>query len=206
MRRFAGTIFALSGVCFFLTGLLHPQGARGEDFHAAIVSMLVQPTWPAAHWFALVAAIVLAWSLSLIAGEMRSLAAIAGARLGIAAALFMAVEFAVELGARDEAVRFAAGERTPLLALVDPMQAVGWPALAIAFILFASGSRLTPRVVTVIGIIGAAALGIGGLVVQGLHVVALAPVFALGNGLALWIVWAGVALAREPETEPAAAS
>ena len=95
--------------------------------------------------------------------------------------------------------RFATGEATPIISLVDAMQTVGWPAFALAFVLLASGTRWTPRWVGIIGVIGAIAVGIGGLVVQGLHIVALAPVFAVGNALAIWMIWAGIHLARRTD-------
>jgi hypothetical protein len=194
--RFAGALLVLGGVGFFLAGLLHPHGGPGQGFHQAIVSMLAADTWSTAHWFALASAIIIAWSLSLLAGEAGPLIAVAGIRLGMVAAVFMAVEFSVELAARTEAARFSQGEASPMIALLDAMQTVGWPAFALAFILLAIGSRLTPRWMSAIGILGAAGLGVGGLVVQGMHVVALAPVFLLGNGLSIWITWAGIQLVR----------
>lgn len=200
--RFAGALLAFSGVGFLLAGFLHPHGDPGQDFHQAITAMLAAPTWSTAHWFALVSAILIAWSLSLLADDADPPLAVAGIRLGMVAALFMAVEFAVELAAQAELARFSQGAASPMIALLDAMQTVGWPAFALAFILLAIGSRWTPRWVSAIGVIGAAGLSVGGLVVQGMHVVALAPVFILGNGLSIWMTWAGIQLVRGNRAAP----
>jgi len=61
--------------------------------------------------------------------------------------------------------------------------------------LLAINTRWTPVWVRVAGVIGAVALGVGGLVVQGLHVVALGPVFIVRNTLAFWMIWAGIHIA-----------
>jgi len=146
-----------------------------------------------------VSAFLAALSLVLLLDERESRAMTAGVRFGIVALMFMAVEFCVELAARTAVVPFAAGEPAPLVALIDAMQAVGFPALAVAFSLIVVGTRWTPRWVRALGVAGAIALAIGGLVVQGLHVVALGPVFLAGNALPVWMVWAGVHLARARE-------
>jgi hypothetical protein len=75
------------------------------------------------------------------------------------------------------------------------MQAAGWPFFALAFILLAGSTHWAPVWVRVAAIIGACALATGGLVVQGLHVVALGPVFIFGNALAFWMIWAGIRIA-----------
>jgi hypothetical protein len=200
MHRLAGVLLTVGGVTSFLAGGLHPHGQPGQDFHAAIVSMLQDPMWPVAHWLALVSGVVVAWALSLLVDEQGTLAAVAGVRFGVVASLFMAVEFAVELAARTDVTRFATGEATPIISLVDAMQAVGWPAFALAFVLLASGTRWAPRWVGIIGVIGAVAFGVGGLGVMGLQVVALAPVFVVGGiALPIWMVWAGIQLARRTD-------
>jgi hypothetical protein len=197
MQRFAGILLAIGGVGFFLAGAFHPAGSPGQSFHAAIVSMLGNPMWPIAHWCALTSAFLTALALSLLLDKAESATAAVGVRLGLIASVFMAVEFAVELAARSDVARYASGETTPIVSLIDAMQAVGFPALALAFILIATGTRWAPRWVIVLGVVGAVALAVGGLVVQGLHVVALGPAFLVGNLLPVWMVWAGVRLARE---------
>lgn len=196
-QTLAGVLLAIGGVGFFAAGAFHPAGRPGQDFDQAIVSMLGSPMWPVAHWIAVVSALLVALALFLLIDQPQdSLAAAAGLRLGIVATSFMAVEFTVELAARADVARIASGQPAPLLALVDAMQAIGFPALAAAFILIAAATRWTPRSVVVLGVIGAVALAVGGFVVQGLHVVALGPVFIVGNLLPIWMVWAGITRIR----------
>ncbi len=78
------------------------------------------------------------------------------------------------------------------------MQAVGCPAFGLAFVLLSLGTRCTPRRVLGLVVLGSVALGVGGLVVQGLHVVALGPAFIVGNALPNWMVWGGIHLMRSP--------
>jgi len=196
MQRLQGTLLTIGGIGFFVAGVLHPSGQPGQSFDAAIASMLRNPMWPVTHWCALVSAFVLALALLLLLERRESAAMLVGIRLGIVATMFMAVEFAVELAARADAARFAGGESPSMVALIDAMQAVGFPALGLAFILVATGTRWTPRWVAALAVIGSVALATGGLVVQGMHVVALGPVFLVGNLLPVWMVWAGVRLAR----------
>lgn len=197
LQQLSGVLLAVAGAGFFAAGGLHPAGRPGQDFDQAIVSMLGSPMWPVAHWIAVVSALIAALALFLLIDQPEeSRAAAAGLRLGVLAAVFMAVEFTIELAARADVARIASGQPAPLLALVDAMQAIGFPALAVAFILIATGTRWTPRWVTVLGVIGAVALAIGGFVVQGMHVAPLGPVFLVGNLLPIWMVWAGVTRAR----------
>jgi len=196
----AGILLATGGLGFFIAGALHPAGHQGQDFKMAIVSMLSDKMWPAAHWCALVSAFILAWSLFLLLDETKKTAA-GAIRLGIISSIFMAMEFSVELAARTEVARVATDGTSPLLSLIDVMQAAGWPFFALAFILLAVSTRWTPVWVKVAGVLGACALGIGGLVVQGLHVVALGPVFIVGNALAFWMIWAGIHIALNGSKE-----
>ncbi|HWK11110.1 MAG TPA: hypothetical protein VNR64_13715, partial [Vicinamibacterales bacterium] len=181
LQRRAGTLLAVGGVGFFLAGAIHPAGKPGQDFHTAIVSMLNDPAWPVAHWCALVSALLVALAFFLMIDRRESPRARTGIRLGILATAFMAVEFAVEIAARAEAAPLASGAAAPFVSLIDAMQAVGFPAFAVTFILVATGTRWTPGWVSALAVIGGAALGVGGLVVQGMHVVVLGPVFLLGN-------------------------
>jgi len=191
---FPGILLATAGLGFFIAGALHPSGHQGQDFKMVIVSMLSDKMWPVAHWCALVSAFILAWSLFLLL-DITEKPAAAAIRLGIIATVFMALEFSVELAAPLEVGRVAADGTSPLLSLIDVMQAAGWPFFALAFILLAVNTRWTPGWVRIVGVIGACALGVGGLVVQGLHVVALGPVFIVGNALAFWMIWAGIHIA-----------
>jgi hypothetical protein len=200
MQRIEGALLAFGGVGFFVAGVLHPTGQRGQNFDAAIVSMLRNPLWSVTHWCALVSALAVAVALFLLLERRESVAALVGIRLGIVATMFMAVEFAVELAAKADVTRFASGESPSMVSLIDAMQAAGFPGLGLAFILIATGTRWAPKWVVALAVVGSAALAVGGLVVQGMHVVALGPVFLLGNLLPVWMVWAGVHLARRGDS------
>jgi hypothetical protein len=195
----AGILLATGGLAFFMAGALHPAGHPGQDFKMAIVSMLSDKMWPVAHWCALVSAFFVAWSLFLLLNESKKTAS-AAIRLGIISCVFMALEFSVELAARTDVARVAADGTSPLLSLIDVMQAVGWPFFALAFILLAVSTQWTPVWVKVLAVLGGCSLAIGGLVVQGLHVVALGPVFIAGNALAFWMMWAGIHIAVNSST------
>lgn len=212
LGRIGGLALAAAGIGFFVAGALHPHGSPGQDFRAGIVSMLESPMWPAAHWSALASGLLAAWAVWLLvdAGWTGgSTVARAGARLTILASVFMAVQFSVEIASRGAAAAYAAGESAPLVDLIDPMQAVGWPALALGFILLAVGvPDSAPRGVVAVGVVGAAAIGLAGILVQGLHIVQLGPLFMGGNLLSVWMVWAGLRAGRGrseavPRTRPA---
>ena len=192
-QPFTGVLLAIGGIGFFLAGALHPAGHRGQDFKMAIVSMLSDKMWPVAHWCALVSAFIVAWSLFQLLDKTKKTTASA-IQLGIISSVFMAMQFSVELASQSEVTKIATDGTSPLLSLIDVMQAVGWPFFALAFILLIVSTRWTPVWVRILGVIGASALAIGGLVVQGLHVVALGPVFIIGNALPVWMIWAGIHL------------
>lgn len=198
-HRFGGLVLSVGGILYFVAGFLHPQGARG-DFHQTIASYLADPRWPLPHWLALISGLIIVWAIWLLAdtgwGD-GSVAAWAGARLAVLAGLFMAVEFAVELSAASEAASYAAGGAVPLALLTEPMQAVGWPAWMAGFVLLALGVRASiPLAVRIVGAIGAAAMGVGGIAVEGLKIVGAGPLFIGGALLAIWMVWAGVVAFR----------
>jgi hypothetical protein len=194
-----GAILVVGGILFFVAGAIHPQGARGS-FHDTIASYLASSAWPLAHWLALISTIVVLWAIWLLVDDgwvEGSVAAWAGARLVLLAGVFMAVEFAVELTAAHEAANYASGNAAPLALLTEPMQTVGWPAWMVGFALLALGARASaPRVVRLIGVIGAAAMGVGGITVEVLKIVATGPLFIGGALLAFWMVWAGVVAVR----------
>ena len=201
LRRIGGLLLTVGGVGFFLVNALHPQPERGvQGFHEAMISMLSNPLWPVAHWIALVTGLLLVWAVWLLLDSgwaAGSVAARAGARLSIIATLFMSVQWAVEITARGALEAYSAGEAVPMVDLVDPMQAVGWPGLGLGFCLLAAGVRgAAPRLVAVLGMVGAAALGLAGLLAQALHILEAGVLFLGGHLLALWIVWAGVGVVR----------
>jgi hypothetical protein len=202
MRRSAGALLAVGGLGLFLAGAVHPQGATGT-FSQTMASMLASPTWPIAHWLAIGSALTILWAVWLLVDSGWTAASTLGhlgARLVLLAGLFMAVEFAVELAAIPEAAAYAAGASTPMGRLVESMQAVGWPAFMLGFVLLIAGLPTSaPAAVRLAGAIGATAMGLGGLLTEGLHLVAVGPLFIGGNLLALWLVWAGVVVARHAQ-------
>ena len=200
-RRLGGALLAAGGVGFVLAGAMHPQPAGGmHDFHAAMTSMLANPLWPVAHWIALLTGLVLVWALWLLADSGwsdGSVATHAGSRLALVATLFMCVQWAVEIAARRGLEAYSAGQAVPMIDLIDVMQAVGWPAYGIGFGLLALGARAAaPRWVAILGAIGAVAVGLAGILAQALHMLQAGILFAGGNLLALWMVWAGIRSAR----------
>jgi hypothetical protein len=203
ITRIAGGLLAALGVVGLVAGVLHPQGSSGHDYHQVVASMLGSAQWPLAHWFALVYSLGAAWALWLLldVGWMREFpVAWAGARLATLAGLFMAVEFAVELVSPVEATAYGAGQPASLVSLVEPMQAVGWPALGIGYGLLALGAPTSaPLLVRAAGALGAAAFAIGGVLVEGFHLVAFGPLFAVGGLTFIWLIWTGVKLAIAPE-------
>jgi hypothetical protein len=198
IRRSGGALLALGGLGFFLAGVVHPQGASGT-FAQTMASMLASPAWPIAHWLAIGSALAILTALWLLADTGWTAASSlghVGARLVLVAGLFMAVEFAVELAAIPEVAAYAAGAPTPMGTLVEAMQAVGWPAFMLGFVLLIAGLPTSaPAAVRLAGGVGAAAMGLGGLLTEGLHLVAAGPLFIGGNLLVLWLVWAGLTLA-----------
>jgi hypothetical protein len=212
VRRIAGAMFGLSGAALFVTGLLHPQGERGGGYHSTIAAFLHDPAWPVAHWLGLAAMIPFACALWLLVDVGWTTATVlsrVGSRLLLVALPFMTVEFAVELTSERAADAYAAGQVVPLVDLVEPMQAVGFPALGFGLAALALGLRdAAPRWLAVLAAIGGCVTGVGAVLVEGFHLAALGPVFA---GLALptlWMTWAGLRLAlsrpatvREPAGE-----
>lgn len=199
LRRSGGALLTLGGSAFFLAGVLHPQGGN-RPFAETMAGMLASPTWAAAHWLAVTSALAIVWGLWLLldGGWIgASLVGQAGARLVLVAGSFMAVEFMAELAARPEAAAYAAGSPGPMGALAEAMQAVGWPAFALGFVLLITGLHSSaPAAVRLAGVVGALAMGLGGILTEGLHLVAAGPLFIGGNLLAVWLVWSGVAAVR----------
>jgi hypothetical protein len=199
LSRSGGGLLALGGLGFFLAGALHPQGATGT-FSETMASMLANPTWSAAHLLAVVSTLMILWAVSVLVDSgwtTTSLLGHLGARLVVVAGLFMAVQFAVELAAAPEAAAYTAGAPTPMGTLVEAMQAVGWPAFMLGFVLVIVGVPTSaPAAVRLAGMLGAAAMGLGGVLTEGLHLVAAGPLFIGGNLLALWLVWGGLATVR----------
>lgn len=198
LARVGGIGLAVSAVGSFAAGFLHPHGGEGS-FRDTIAGFLADPAWPAAHWAGLVTMLLTAWALWVLidSGAVGdSPAALLGSRLALVGALVMTVEMAVEVASGAAAQAYAAGADVPLVGLVDPLQAVGWPAYGFGFALLALGWRgVAPRWVAIVGAVGFVAMGLGGILVQGLHILALGPLFAGGNLTVIWLAWAGVGLA-----------
>ncbi len=204
--RIGGLLLAVGGAGFFAAGVLHPQPpADINGFREAMTSMLAHRLWPLAHWTALITGLVLIWALWLLVDDgwtESSATARAGARLAIISGGFMSVQWAVEIAARSALEGYSTGEAAPIIDLIDAMQAVGWPAFALGFGLLAAGTPASaPRWVEILGMVGAAALGLAGLLAQGLHILQAGVLFLGGHLLAFWMIWAGVRLARRAPIE-----
>lgn len=204
LRRAAGGGLVAGAVGFAVAGMLHP-GSTADSLREATIAMAMEPTWAVAHWAALVTMLLLAGSVWILvdAGVTRASAvAQAGARLSILAGLFMAVQSAAEVAAPSALDALVAGEDAPLVTLIESMQAVGWPALSLGLILLVvgCGRALAPRPIVGLAVAGATAMAVGGILVEGLGIVAAGPLFQLGGLEALWLLWAGLRLVRGSES------
>lgn len=197
--RFTGNLLAMGGVLFFIAGALHPHSVGGSLL-PSLVSMLQSPLWTAAHWVSYVSVVLIVLALWLLMDDAwfsGSVAARAGVRLTIIGGLFMMVEFAVELATRGVVDALAGGAAPGMFHLFATMHAVGWPTLGAGFIVLILGvPRAAPVVVRGLGIVGALAMGLGGLLVAGFFLTWFGWLFIGGDLLAIWIVWAGLQTAR----------
>ena len=208
LRKIAGAALVAGGIFDLVTGVLHPQGARGNgSFRATIAAFLADPKWPAAAWTGIVTFALLAWGVWLLVDTgvtRRPVIAHCGARLLQVGAAVMIVEAAVEIGARQEAAAYAAGGAAPLVWLTAPLQTIGWLAFGTGFAALALGLRsVAPRLVGILGAAGGLGLAAAGVLTEGFRLVAAGPLFILGALTALWLIWAGVSLVR---AEPAPAA
>lgn len=208
LRKIAGATLVAGGVFDLITGVLHPQGAKGDgSYRATIAAFLQDPKWPAAGWTAIAAFALLAWGIWLLVdtGVTRRLViAHGGARLAQVGAAVMIVQAAAEIAARPEAAVYAAGGAAPLVSLTAPLQTIGWLAFGTGFAALALGLRsVAPRLVGILGAAGGLAMAAAGVLTEGFRVVAAGPLFILGALTALWLVWAGVSLVR---AQPAGAA
>lgn len=210
LRRLAGGGLVVGAGGFALAGALHPASSA-DSLREATIDILREPIWPYPHWIALVTMLLLAttaWLLVDAAVTRGSAVAQVGARITILGSLFMAVQAAMEVAAPSALEALVAGEPAPLIELIEVMQTVGWPMFAAGWILLAvgCGRRLAPRAVVALNVAGAAALGVAGILVEGLGVVAAAPLFQLGGLQVIWLAWSGLRLARGREVEVIEAS
>lgn len=206
LGRIAGLGLVVGAVGFGLLGALHPS-TSADSFHEATIDILRQPIWPIPHWIGLVTMLLLATTVWLLADAgvtSRSATAHVGARLLVVACLFMAVQAAAEVLAPTDVDALVAGDPAPVIGLVEVMQTVGWPAFSAGWILLSvgCGRRLAPRLVIALNVVGAAAMGVAGFLVEGLEIVAAAPLFLLGGLQVVWMLWAGIRLARGPVQTP----
>jgi hypothetical protein len=208
LRKIAGVALVAGGIFDLVTGVLHPQGTRGNgSFRATIAGFLQDPKWPAAGWTEIATFALLAWGIWLLVDTgvtHRLVIARGGARLAQVGAAVMIVEAAVEIAARQEAAVYAAGGPAPLVWLTAPLQTIGWLAFGTGFAALALGLRsIAPRLVGILGAAGGLAMAAGGVLTEGFRLVDAGPLFILGALTALWLVWAGVSLVR---AEPAPAA
>lgn len=199
LDRFAGILLASGGILFFIAGALHPH-TMGGSLRSSVIAMLRDPLWSAAHWlsFISVVLIVLAvWLLLDDGWDDGSIVVRAGSRMIVMGGLFMLVEFAVELAARGAIPALASGGDAPMFNLFAAMHAGGWPILGTGFILLILGMRAAaPLPVRILGVLGALAMGLAGILVAGFYLTSFGWLFIGGELLAIWIIWAGVQTAR----------
>ncbi|MGH9586717.1 MAG: hypothetical protein ACRD3F_07165 [Acidobacteriaceae bacterium] len=197
--RLAGNLLAIGGILFFIAGVLHPHSTGGALL-ASMAGMLSDPLWALAHWVSYVSVVLIILALWLLMDSTwadGSLAARAGIRLTIIGGLFMMVEFAVELATKGAVGILAAGNTVPIFHLFATMHAAGWPTIAAGFITMILGIREgVPLAIRIIGIVGALAMGLAGILVAGFYLTSFGALFIGGDLLAIWIVWAGVQIAR----------
>lgn len=193
--RTGGVVFAVGGVVTAAGNILHPTGGS-VSYHSSIASQLANPVGTPAAWMTLVGSLLIAWGLWVLAdGPWRDAgpAVRIGARLGVLGSAMLVVESAVTLAMRTAAVPYAAGTVVPMVRLSEVLYAGCLPALMLGAILVNLGSaRLAPVVVRILGAIGMVALGLAGPLVDGIHTIALWPLYLGGALVCLWIVWAGV--------------
>lgn len=198
-NRFGGNLLALGGVLLFVAGVLHPH-SMGGALLPSVVAMLSSPLWASAHWVSYVSIVLIILALWLLMDSSwadGSPTARAGIRLTIIGGLFMMVEFAVELAAKGALGALAAGNAVPMFHLFAVMHAAGWPTIGAGFIVMILGLRHgAPLVVRIVGIIGALAMGLAGVLVAGFYLTSFGALFIGGDLLAIWIVWVGVQTAR----------
>ncbi len=201
--RVAGALLAIGGILFFIAGALHPHGM-------AVLEMLHSPTWTAAHCVSFVSAVFIILAIWLLLDEpwtADSAVARIGARLTIIGGLFMMVEFAVELAAHGVIGALATGGAPTMFSLFAAMHALGWPTFAAGFIVLILGvPHAAPAIVRIVGIIGAVALGLAGVLVAGFFLPQFGWLFIGGDLLAIWIVWAGTQALRRREAPAATPS
>lgn len=199
LTRVSGILLAIGGVVFFIAGALHPH-SMGGSLRPSVVAMLRDPLWTPAHWLSFVSAVLTVLAIWLLqddgwAGE--SILGRVGTRLTIIGGLFMMVEFAVELATRGAINSLATVQGVPIFDLFAVMHAAGWPTFGVGFVLLILGIRAAaPLPIRILGIVGALAMGLAGMLVAGFFLTSFGWLFIGGELLAVWIVWAGIQTTR----------
>lgn len=199
LTRIAGVLLAAGGAIFFVGGALHPHSMSGS-LRPSVVAMLSSHLWASAHWLAFVSDVLVILAIWLLqddgwAGE--SIVAQVGTRLTIVGGIFMMVEFAVELAAQGAIGPLNTGQAAPMFNLFAVAHAAGWPTIGAGFILVILGVRVAvPLPVRILGVVGALAMGLAGILVAGFFLTSFGWLFIGGELLGVWIVWAGIQTAR----------
>jgi hypothetical protein len=193
--RAGGALFAGGGLVTAAGNLLHPTGGSAS-YHSSIARQLANPVGTPAAWLTLVGSLLIAWGLWVLAdGAWRHTgpAVRIGARLAVIGSAMLVVESAVTLAMRTAAAPYAAGTLVPMVRLSEVLYAGCLPALMLGAILVNLGStRLAPVVIRILGAIGMVAMSLAGPLVDGIHTIALWPLYLGGALVCLWIVWVGV--------------
>lgn len=199
LGRIGGGVFAVGGAFTLVGSAMHPTGGSG-DYQASIAEQLANPIGTPAAWLTLIGSLLLAWGVwTLMDSAWRQAAPVvrAGARLAIIGASLLVVESAATLAMRTVAEQYAAGAPVPMVRLSEALYAGCLPALMLGVLLVnLGGRRLAPVAIRVIGAVGMVALGLAGPLVDGIHIIALWPLYLGGVLVCIWIIWAGVREAR----------
>lgn len=197
--RIGGLVFAVGGVFTLVGSALHPTGGSA-DYHASIAAQLANPIGTPAAWLTLIGSLLLAWGLWMLVDSawcQASSLVQAGARLAVIGSTLLVAESAATLAMRTAVSPYSTGTPVPMVRLSEVLYAGCLPALMLGALLVNLGSRrLAPVAIRVVGAVGMVTLGLAGPLVDGIHIIALWPLYLGGVPVCIWIIWAGVHEAR----------
>jgi hypothetical protein len=190
-----GIVFAAGGAFTLVGSALHPTGGS-SNYHDSFAAQLANPIGAPANWLTLIGSLLLAWGVwMLLDSAWRNAPGLvrAGARLAIVSSAILVIESGASLAMRTTAAAYAAGTPVPMVRLSETLYPACLPALMLGALLLNLGNRrLAPAVVRIVGAVGMVALGLAGPFVDGLHIIALWPLYLGGVLTCIWIIWAGV--------------
>lgn len=202
----AAALLAAAGLALGAGGNLHPHG-HGATVDDYLASMLGSPTWPIAHVLLLggtllAAAAFTALARSATARRVRAWAWVAAVGWGLAG-----LEGLPHLLADRDLAGLTHHHETPMLDLHAMLQVGATPLLgltgaALAVVVAGAVRTRSARVLAVPAIVGGIGYAAAGPLVNLTQDVAVAQLFPLQAGLALWLLGAAVLTARGRLTAP----